>query len=194
MAFDNEKKINLQKIKEFDKSRRKAVDQEILPLVEKISSKEDYYTTSSCSGRIVLLNKPSSGKKYLSTWLYSSHSEAKPEEVLASLSKHKKGETWFMMEPFILHVCCRTLEDASRLLYLANSAGIKRAGLISVRKRFILEIIGTDTISTLAAKGKDIVADEGYIRILVKEANRKLKKNQKKIDKLYRKIAGRNQR
>jgi len=50
------------------KALRKAIDEEkldekILPVVEKINSISDYFTTSSCSGRMVILEVPSFGRK-----------------------------------------------------------------------------------------------------------------------------------
>ncbi|MBW2966012.1 hypothetical protein KY342_02835, partial [Candidatus Woesearchaeota archaeon] len=52
MQFENQKKTFLKKI---DKSKKGGIDKEIIPLVNKINNSRNYYTTSSCSGRIVLL-------------------------------------------------------------------------------------------------------------------------------------------
>ena len=45
-----------------DKSRKGHIDKDIAKILSKINSKKDYYTTSSCSGRIVLLEKLSNKK------------------------------------------------------------------------------------------------------------------------------------
>ena len=42
-------------LKKKDKSFKKSWDKKILKLCKKINSLENYYTTSSCSGRIVLM-------------------------------------------------------------------------------------------------------------------------------------------
>ena len=39
------------------------VDEEIVRLLEIINSSEDFFTTSSCSGRIVLIDVPENGDK-----------------------------------------------------------------------------------------------------------------------------------
>ena len=51
MAFDNEKKTYLPKA---DKSKKGDLDTKIIPLLNKFNSLPDYYTTSSCSGRVYI--------------------------------------------------------------------------------------------------------------------------------------------
>ncbi len=60
MNFEKEKKDCLSKI---DKSKKGSIDKKIKELVDLINSLKDYYTTSSCSGRILLIKRPKSGKK-----------------------------------------------------------------------------------------------------------------------------------
>ena len=47
MNFDNEKKQCLEKI---DNSKKQSIDSGIKKIVDLLNSKENYYTTSSCSG------------------------------------------------------------------------------------------------------------------------------------------------
>ena len=77
MNFDNNKKTFLAKI---DRSRKGSIDQEIISLVKLINSKKNYYTTSSCSGRIVLIKKRSE-KKQDAEWLFVSHKKVKPNQI-----------------------------------------------------------------------------------------------------------------
>ena len=60
MQFDNEKKLCLSK---RDKSKKRTIDKGIKPLIDLLNSMEDYYTTSSCSGRILLIEKKTDNKK-----------------------------------------------------------------------------------------------------------------------------------
>jgi len=56
-------------LKKIDKSKKKTIDKEIIPLIKSINKKPNYYTTSSCSGRIVVLKKglqKKRGTKWLS--------------------------------------------------------------------------------------------------------------------------------
>ncbi|MBW2972930.1 hypothetical protein KY346_00900 [Candidatus Woesearchaeota archaeon] len=178
MTFELDKKNVLGKI---DKSQKGEIDEDIQELVDLINSKEEYYTTSSCSGRIVVIEIPESGRKDESKWLLVKHGPATIEEIKDSLKSDK--DVWLKEEGMILHVCCKTIEDAEKLVNLAKNFGFKRTGMISVNKRFVVEIISTENVSTILAKnGKIIVSDE-YIASLVEECNKKLEKNKEKIDK-----------
>jgi len=59
MTFQKHKKDFLNK---KDKSKKGSIDGEIKKLVDKINSLENYYTTSSCSGRILIAKIPDSIK------------------------------------------------------------------------------------------------------------------------------------
>ena len=50
MTFSIEKKAVLERI---DKSRKQKIDEKIKSLVDHINSLDNYYTTSSCSGRML---------------------------------------------------------------------------------------------------------------------------------------------
>lgn len=53
-AFDIEKKRVLNE--KLDISRKGSIDEPIVDLIEYINCESNYYTTSSCSGRIVIFN------------------------------------------------------------------------------------------------------------------------------------------
>ena len=69
-----------------DKSRAGNIDKGIRKVVERINSYMDYYTTSSCSGRIVLLQRLSD-KKHESGWLLKRHSKVTLKEIIDSLGR-----------------------------------------------------------------------------------------------------------
>ena len=183
-SFENEKKQCLEK---KDKSKKSSIDSPILNLVDKINSSKDYYTTSSCSGRIVLLEKKSD-KKQESRWLLIIHGKAKTSDVKKALCS-AKHEVWFSFEPFILHVCCRDIDSARLLLNSLNGLGLKRSGIMSLGNRILIEIIGDERLHTLVARKGKVIAEDSYLRILVDEANEKAHRNDEKIRKLEHIIA-----
>ena len=180
MSFENQKTTFLKKT---DKSQKKSVDKEIIPLISSINKKPDYYTTSSCSGRIVILKKKSY-KKQETKWLYSTHKKATFKQLKASLKTIPKEELWFRQEPIILHVCCKTIDNAKKLLNTARKI-FKRAGIITLNKKIIIEIIGTEFIYTIIAKNRKLLVNDSYLKELVKEANKKLTANKNKIKKFH---------
>lgn len=160
-----------------DKSRIGKVDEAIKELVEKINSSEDYFTTSSCSGRIVLVTGE---KKTDVKWVKVSHDAVdlkwvKSVELPDSLM-------WMRMEPMILHVACRDVEKAQELLDKAQPI-FKKSFIQTTRNKVLVEIKGSELLVVPVADGKWLV-DDGYLKILIEEANKKLKRTREKIDKL----------
>lgn len=178
MTFENQKKTFL---KRLDKSKKGSIDREIIPLINKINKNPDYYTTSSCSGRIVLIT---AGKKP-AEWIFTSHKQVAFRQI-KQINLEKK-DVWFKMEPFIIHVACRTLEHAQKILNKARAVGFKRSGIQSIRKN-IVEIISTEKIDAPIAEKGNLLIDDIYLKKLIKEANKKLKSTRLKIKRFQRKI------
>jgi len=183
MTFDLDKKNILSKI---DKSKKGEIDEGIKELVDLINSKENYYTTSSCAGRIVLIEIPESGRKDESKWLLITHSKTDLNEVKNSLKS--KEDVWLKQEGAIFHICCRNLKDAEKLIIAAKDSGFKRTGMIMVEKRFVVEIISTENVSTIIAKKGKILADDSYLSTLVGECNAKMDKNSAKLKDFHKKL------
>ncbi len=180
--FDRFEKEKRDFLKKKDKSRKGDIDKDIIKLIDKINSKNDFYTTSSCAGRIVLIEMRSS-KKYDCHWIIAKHKKVKFKEMLEALKQHKsKNEVWLKQQPIILHVACRNIEAAVKILDLARKI-YRRAGIIALNKsKIIVEIIGNENIETIVKIGK-IMPDEKYLKELVKSANYNFVKNKKKIGK-----------
>ena len=182
-VFDKEK---LDALNKSDKSKKGCIDKEIWPLIIKINSLENYYTTSSCSGRIGLLEKRSD-KKCETEWLFKSHSIVKFDEIKNALNNLNlsKHDLWFRQEPAIIHVACRAIEDAQKLIDIARITGFKRSGIQATRKRILAEIGSSETIATIIAKGGKLLVEADYLKILIDEANKKLERNKGKLDMVY---------
>jgi len=161
-------------------------DAKIKKLCEKINKNENYYTTSSCAGRIVLIKQ--ADKKQADLFLFRSHEKvtfSQLKKELKNVTKlNKKDLIYFRQEQCILHVACRTLEDAQNLLDKAKQVGWKNSGIMASRDRIILEMRSTEHIEfPIINKGR-VIADDKFLKILVKETNRKLEKTWDKIHKL----------
>ena len=72
-----------------DNSKQGFIDKDIENLINLINKNPNYKTTSYCSGRIVLLKIPKLGQKNKANWLYKTHNEANPEEIIEILKKEK---------------------------------------------------------------------------------------------------------
>ncbi|MBD3387617.1 MAG: hypothetical protein GF416_01085 [Candidatus Altiarchaeales archaeon] len=180
MSFERQKKTALNNLEAS--LNVGDVDPALKPLLEAINSFDRYYSTSSCSGRVALLQdiKGKGECRFLGKW----HRRATSDEVLRVL-KPCDGVVWFRYESPILHVIARDIKAASELLKACRSAGFKRSGIQSMKEeRLMVEVLSTERLDApVMADGITLVSDE-YIRYLVGQANLKYDRGSSKLDKL----------
>jgi len=178
MNFEHNKNQFLSK---RDRSFIGKTDKAIIPLVNLINSKKNYYTTSSCAGRITLLRE--TGEKQEKIFNFVTHNKTDLEEIKKVMSQiGTKEMIYFKHEPCILHVACKTFEDALAIVTKARDSGWKKSGIIS--RKYIIELVSTEILATpIMNKGKILIEDE-YLKLLITEANSKLVRTRKKIASL----------
>ncbi len=157
-----------------DKSPQGFVDPDIITLLEILNKK--YITTSSCSGRITLL---SGQKKGNVAWEYKTHTKADSKELYKTLQEYRSETLRFICEPLIIHLKCKTVEDAKELLKILHANGFRKSGLLSLRS-LLVEINDTGKMETILTK--DLPFE--YIDLLVTEANKRLAKTKQNIKRL----------
>ncbi|KAM9688600.1 tRNA wybutosine-synthesizing protein 3 homolog isoform 2-T2 [Trichechus inunguis] len=147
-----------------DLSRKGSVDEDVVELVQLLNTRDQFFTTSSCAGRILLLDGGVNGfevQKQNCCWLLVTHKPCIKDDVIVALKK-ANGDAILKFEPFILHVQCRQLKDAQ---------------LLAVRSTHSLEV-------PLSHNGKLMVTEE-YIDFLLNIANQKMEENKKRIERFY---------
>lgn len=140
------KEFRKQRLRHFDEAlAAKKVDEGIIPLLKKINKNENLITTSSCSGRIVLLEFDLNKRKQTARFYAKWHREVRAKEVKLAVSEYsKKIPLWFKAEPFILHVSARDYDTAEAFMARARRAGVKRGGMQGAGKGWVaIEIQGT---------------------------------------------------
>jgi tRNA wybutosine-synthesizing protein 3 len=175
-------------LSKLDKSHKTSWDEKIIKLCNEINSLDDYYTTSSCSGRVILMIEQDKKAENLFVSVYHDKISLKRlKEDLAIAIKQNKNIK-FKLEPCILHISCKILEDAEKIYNKAKFAGWKKSGIIGTRNGFSVELNGTDRLEfPIIRKGKILVDDE-FLKIVVDESNKKLEKSWMKIKKLEKAI------
>lgn len=170
----------------LDKSTIGSWDKKIKSLCEKINKSENYYTTSSCAGRIVLIfDKSERDDVFVKVW----HDKVSFENLDKELKKIKKGNIKFKQEPPIIHIACWDLESAREILAKARAVGFKRSGVISFDKnKFVVEILSTEKIEFPIIDNFRILVDESFLRLVLKKANENLMKGWGKIEGLNKKF------
>lgn len=186
MKFEDYKDAALLSIE--DAAREKTVDGKIVFLLEKINALSDYYTTSSCYGRIVVAESSVDNKKREYQFLGKWHREVTFRDVDAAINKYKRNILFFRLDPVILHVGCRDMDSASRLLKICQRTGLKRSGTYQVKPRIIVEIMGVDALCAPLGKDGRVMAGRKYLDFLISIANEKFRNNEKKIDEFAQRV------
>lgn len=190
MSFEKDKKVALKRMADFDRSDKGSIDKHVKELVDKINSMKNYYTTSSCSGRIVLMAIPKNGCKKDAEFLFRTHEKVTLEKVLEELSNvESEIVVWLRQQAAILHVGAKTIEGADKFLKIARKIGFKRSGMFEFKKRFLIELISTDSMDVPVMKKAELLVSENYIKTLVDEGNRKLRRTWNKIGKLNKSLS-----
>lgn len=187
MKFEDYKDAALLSIE--DAAREKTVDEKIVFLLEKINALSDYYTTSSCYGRIVVAESSVDNKKREYQFLGKWHREVTFRDVDAAINKYKRNILFFRLDPVILHVGCRDMDSASRLLKICQRTGLKRSGTYQVKPRIIVEIMGVDALCAPLGKDGRVMIDDDYIEFLCDISNEKFRNNEKKIDEFAQRVS-----
>ena len=193
MSFDKQKQKYLAELESGlrDKSKKGFIDAEIKDLVTAINVHADYYTTSSCSGRILLYSISPDRKKNETEWILVSHQEILLSEIsekLKSVNNISLGVVFFRFEPLILHIVCKDLDAAQELLRLCNTAGLKHSGAISLGERIVVEIVGNDRLDAPVAKDGNLLITSDGISHFVADANEKMKQNLERIERLQKEM------
>jgi tRNA wybutosine-synthesizing protein 3 len=184
MGFTEQKKKALNDLLAAEKVGD--LDMELKPILDDINSLADYYTTSSCFGRVVLMEDlGGKGKdKFAGKW----HRKVKPDEVITKI-KPCEGVVWFRYESPIIHVMAKTPKKAAEFLHKSREAGFKRSGIQTLKdERILIEVLSTERIDApVMALKKRLVPNE-YVKFLVIQANKKFDAGERKINKLKEKL------
>jgi tRNA wybutosine-synthesizing protein 3 len=186
MKFEEAKERQLNK---SDKSSIGMIDKKIVALCNKLNRKKNYYTTSSCAGRIILLKGEIDKQK--NVFLFRTHEKISFKELkkaLQEVGNSYSGLVEFKQSPCILHVACKTLDDAQGLVDKAKLAGWKHSGIMSTRKRYMVELHSTEHMDLpIMDKGRVFVEDD-FLRVVIEQANLRLERVWEKIKRLKERI------
>ncbi|RLE65696.1 MAG: hypothetical protein DRJ47_04455 [Thermoprotei archaeon] len=170
---------------EFEAGR---VDHDLKDLLNLINSLDDYYTTSSCSGRIQIAEVRLPGEKFDIKVLGKWHWKVDPETI-KNIVLGDWSYLWLMVQGPILHVVARNLECAMKLLDIARKCGFKHSGIqVTKKERILLEIVGSEEMTVpLKWKGRYLVNPE-EISMLVQVSNELLEVSKQKLARFKNKI------
>jgi len=166
------------------------VDEEVLPILLAINTREDAFTSSSCAGRIGVMELPEIGDKPSSNFLGKWHREVQVEEVREAMDRHTSGYLYLLVQAPILHVYCRTKEEAKTMFILGKEAGFKDTSYVKLKPPYLVQFLSTEYLQVPLGKDGIVFPDEEYLAFLVDRANHSFRRARGKLKKLDWKLQG----
>jgi tRNA wybutosine-synthesizing protein 3 len=177
----------------FTAMEERKVDEDIIDLLLLINSINGIYTTSSCSGRIGIIEEPALGAKPLSRWLIKVHRLIEFEEARGALENAKKGLIFLKSQPPILHIVAENPKKAKKLHELGLASGFKYTTFKVISTRYLVEINGTEYLTAPLGKDGKILVDDDYLRFAIGVGNDMLKRSKGRLPRLeknFRRLRG----
>ncbi|KAF7222896.1 tRNA wybutosine-synthesizing protein 3 homolog isoform X2 [Nothobranchius furzeri] len=151
-------------LNKLDQSKKGSVDRDIEHVVSLLNSREEFFTTSSCSGRTILIDGMSGLRR-------------------------ANGDAVLKFEPAVLHVQCRRLEDAQLLHSVAVNSGFRNSGLtVGKMGKIISAVRSTHGLEVPLTHNGKLLVDHQYIHFLTQTANQKMEENLKRIHRFYQNL------
>jgi len=182
LVFEAQKKRALERL------RILGAGEEVGEIQDKINSLDDgFFTTSSCSGRIILICLPEIGAKREARVIGKWHRQVRKGEVLEAMSNAMpsiKGEIWLIAQSPIVHVTCRSLDKATALLRIAIESGFKYSGIKAITKdneKVMVELMSTERMDVPLASDDVMFCSEAYRDFILAKANFTLERGKDKL-------------
>jgi len=181
LTFEEQKKRALERL------RIRGADEEVEEILERINSRDGFFTTSSCSGRIILICLPEIGAKQEARFIGKWHRQVRKEEVLEAMSGATppiKGEVWLIAQSPIVHMACRNLEKATAVLRIAIESGFKYSGIKAIAKdneKVMVEMMSTERMDVPLCKDDEMFCSEPYLDFILVKANFMLERGKDKL-------------
>ncbi len=160
----------------------KKMDSKALPICKFLHSQSNYFTSSSCSGRIVLMLFPKKEIKGEGIFFKKWHDKPNYNDFKKGIAEKPDGILWLKVEPFIFHIETNSLDNANVLLASLREAGLRRYGIQVVKPgKFMIELMGSNYLSLPIMQKNQLLFDEHYLKFIFKKAAEKFELNQKAL-------------
>jgi tRNA wybutosine-synthesizing protein 3 len=157
-VFEARKKAFIERLER--EALQERVDGDILPLLRLLNTHPDIYTTSSCSGRIMVAEavRPSYSKgrgfRPVAKWHHPVPAELVAEAVA------EVDNAWLMVRGAILHLAAADAKTAYRLVEIGRETGHKHSGIIAMnRGGIIVEILGEERLDIPLKRGGVLISN-----------------------------------
>jgi tRNA wybutosine-synthesizing protein 3 len=177
-------------LEKADKSFKGSIDHPIVDLVSIINASESFFTTSSCSGRIMLVHEKGEGpRKNNASFVFVSHDYVDDSaliELSASMAPISSGHIFLKLEPVIVHIECVDMRNAVWLLHHMKQEGaFKHTSIVSAANdKFIVSIRGVAKLEVPVMYGGNRIGSDEILQEYIYIANQRMRENFEAISRL----------
>ncbi len=167
------------------------LDHGIGEVLETLNSIGGIRTTSSCLGRVTIVEGPVHwGREEDSRIVYKTHGEITVGDILRVLSRGF-ADLWLKATGPILHLRTPSSECASHILRIARPHGFKHSGIIAMTGDYVVELLSAAQLAApLARSGRILVRlDTRSLEALVDAANQTVREGRKGLWGLVRDLS-----
>ena len=159
------------------------LDPHIDPILAAINEIPLLATTSSCIGRITIVE----GRRY---WLrdnarivYKTHDPISVDDI-ERVMRRPFTDLWLVASGPILHLKTPSFRCGLEVIATARNAGFKHSGLISASELYVVELMSSTQIyAPLRSRGKDLV-ERSSIGLLASLANETVAEGRQRLSRL----------
>jgi len=165
------------------------VDTDLVNFIYKVFNTRNFFTISSCSGRITLIDAIFPWMRDESYIVFKKHAPISLEEVIPVLSVKPLHRLWLIVSGPIFHFVAKSITAAQILVNEVRKCGFKHSGIISIRvDGIVVEIISGTWTSFLLKDGDELVIHPNSLSRILEISNTILLEGKKRIECLYDEI------
>ena len=151
--------------------------------LRRLNSREKLWTTSSCIGRIAVVEGRFHWERGDARIVFKTHDPLSLEELLRVLSR-PFPDLWLKASGPIIHFQAPSLDCALSLLEAARRAGFKHSGVISGGEVYTVEVVAPTRIDApLRIAWRNLHTIDG-LSLLVEKANEALMEGRRRLERL----------
>ncbi|MCX8166775.1 MAG: hypothetical protein N3E37_02905 [Candidatus Micrarchaeota archaeon] len=189
MKWKDLKAKKLEKLKEHIVQNK--VDEPILEILNMLNNSKYYVTSSSCSGRVMLLEITDSKKDATIYWkshtVWPQGSIKNKIEEFISLNLENRN-LFLHVQGFILHLYAYDIYYANKMLEFLLLSGIKRFGIMKTKNFPLIEFQSTQYLSVPVYFNQKLIINIDAVNELEQLCLTKLTKNLQKLKSLEKSL------
>ncbi|MEM0000001.1 MAG: hypothetical protein QXH02_00510 [Desulfurococcaceae archaeon] len=163
------------------------LDRDLLPLLVLVNTDSELYTTSSCSGRIVVMDSDYPWSRDETGIVFKAHIPVKPEELVFVYRFEPHKRIWINVTGPIVHIYSSTMKKATQILEVARKSGFKHSGIMHLSKArgVFLELVTGIFVSQLVRTRDRVFIKYEDLEAFIKLLNAALLEGKKRLQRLY---------